>query len=243
MTAKHDKILSLDGVSVAYKDNKVIDQIDLAISSGETFGLMGLNGVGKTTLIKAVLGLRDYDEGTIMVNGRHNLDGQHKKCIAYLPERFDPPWFLSGLEFIKFTMRLYGVPYDQEKVFQYSERLALAHDVLKNRVQTYSKGMRQKLGILANILSQSPVLILDEPMSGLDPRARTHVKDVLSEIRAEGRTIFMSSHILSDMNEICDRVAILHNHKLIFVGTPPELREEAGNDNLERAFMQMIERV
>jgi len=235
-------LLSIANVSIAYGHNKVIDDVSLNIKPAETFGLMGLNGVGKTTLIKSILGLRNYDEGQILVNDSETLTSADKKHIAYLPERFDPPWFLSGLEFIKFSLSLYNVPYDPEKIYQFSERLALHPDVLKNRVQTYSKGMRQKLGILANILSDSPLLLLDEPMSGLDPQARTLVKDVLEEIKAQGRTIFMSSHILSDMNEICDRVAILHGTKIIFLGSPEELRKNAENDNIERAFMHMIDK-
>lgn len=236
-----DVALSVKSISMSYGKNHVIDDIDLDVYSGETFGLIGLNGVGKTTLIKAILGLRDFDSGEISIGGLNRLDIESKKKISYLPERFEPPWFLKGLEFIKFSMSMYGVEFDEERVFKYSNRLALDHKVLSNRVNTYSKGMRQKLGILANILTNTSLLILDEPMSGLDPRARTLVKDVLMEIKAEKRTVFLSSHILSDMNEICDRVAVLNDKKLIYTGTPKGLRDEGKNDNIERAFMNLIE--
>ncbi len=233
--------LKIQGAHVAYGKKRVINGLDLDVMHGETFGLIGLNGVGKTTLIKTVLGLREYSQGEITIEGRGRNHPESKKQIAYLPERFDPPWFLSGLEFLKFSLSLYGTVFDAEKVFAVSERLSLPPEVLKNRVQTYSKGMRQKLGILATLLTECPLLILDEPMSGLDPRARTLVKDLLQEAKANGHTIFLSSHILADMNEICDRVAVLHDGRLVFSGTPKALRKEGQNDNLERAFLHILE--
>ncbi|MCB9995984.1 MAG: ABC transporter ATP-binding protein [Rhodospirillales bacterium] len=233
--------LAVENVSVSYGKKQVVKSLSLDVRAGETFGLIGLNGVGKTTLIKSILGLREYDHGSIMIEERDRRHPDSKKRIAYLPERFEPPWFLSGLEFLRFSESLYKVHHDLEQVYTMSERLALDPAVLKNRVQTYSKGMRQKLGILGTLLTECPLLILDEPMSGLDPRARTMVKDLLGEARAGGRTIFLSSHILADMNEICDRVGVLHHGSLVFIGTPAELRQKGGNDNLERAFLQVID--
>ena len=202
---------------------------------------MGLNGVGKTTLIKTILGLKDYDSGSVLINGQKHKNILARKFLSYLPERFDPPWFLSGEEFLRFSMKMYNIPFQADVMNAYASSLALHPDVLKNRVQTYSKGMRQKLGILATVLSQSGLLILDEPMSGLDPKARTMVKDLLMKIKQEGRTVFLSSHILSDMGELCDRVAILSNKKFVFSGTPDELSSKTKHQNLERAFMSIIE--
>lgn len=235
-------LLEIDGVHIAYGSRAVINGLSASIPSGETFGLIGLNGVGKTTLIKTILGLRDHQQGVISIAGRDRYHPESKKLIAFLPERFDPPWFLSGIEFIRFSLSLYSVSLDDATIHAYSERLALDPAVLKNRVQTYSKGMRQKLGILATLLTECPLLILDEPMSGLDPRARTLVKDMLQEAKAAGRTIFLSSHILADMNEICDRVGVLSGGKLVFTGTPDGLKKEGGNDNLERAFLSILEK-
>ncbi len=233
--------LNVNDVYLGYGSHKVIQGLGLEVSHGQTFGLIGLNGAGKTTLIKAILGLRECNKGTITIEGKDRHHPDSKKLIAYLPERFEPPWFLTGIEFLKFTTNLYGVSHDQDKVFAASERLALDPHVLKNRVQTYSKGMRQKLGLLATLLTECPLLILDEPMSGLDPQARTMVKGMLQEVRAAGRTIFLSSHILADMNEICDRVSVLSAGQLIFTGTPEELKKEGGDDNMERAFLHIIE--
>lgn len=233
--------LSIDHINVSYGKRLVLDDLSLNVASGEMFGLMGLNGVGKTTMIKSILGLRDPDQGKINIFGSDRLSMQSKQKLAYLPERFDPPWFLSGMEFIKFSLSLYKTPFNEAVVRDAAVQLALDPAVLKNRVQTFSKGMRQKLGLLATILTGCPLLILDEPMSGLDPRARASVKDMLQQVRAQGRTVFLSSHILSDMQELCDRVVVLHNTKFQYEGTPQGLLQVGQSDNIERAFLNVID--
>lgn len=234
--------LSLSHIHVSYGKRKVLDDISLDVGAGEMFGLMGLNGVGKTTMIKSILGLRDPDQGQIDIFGADRLSMDSKRKLAYLPERFDPPWFLSGMEFIKFSLSLYKTPFVEKDIKDAATRLALDPAVLKNRVQTFSKGMRQKLGLLATLLTGCPLLILDEPMSGLDPRARALVKDMLREVKSQGRTVFLSSHILSDMQELCDRVVVLHDTKFQYEGTPQELLQQGASDNIERAFLNIIDR-
>jgi ABC-2 type transport system ATP-binding protein len=235
-------ILDISAVNASYsKRMAVLNDINFQVHKGEFFGLIGLNGAGKTTLIKSIVTLREQDSGKILINGQDCTLDESKKEIAYLPERFDPPWFLSGIEFIKFSMKLYNQSYDQEKVYSYADQLALDRDALERKVQTYSKGMRQKLGIMATVLTNCNLLILDEPMSGLDPLARSRVKDMLMDMRKDNRTVFLSSHILADMDEICDRIAVLHNGHIQFTGTPAELKEKTLSENLERAFLQHIE--
>lgn len=242
MTGAHDvSALSVSGVSVSYgRKKKVINGLDLSVAQGETFGLIGLNGVGKTTLIKTILGLRRADAGGIALFGLPCAHADARKQIAYLPERFDPPSFLTGMEFLRFSAKLYGIAVDSARAAEEAERLALDPAVLKNRVQTYSKGMRQKLGLISVFLTGCPLLILDEPMSGLDPRARALVKDVLARIRTGGRAVFLSSHILSDMSEICDRVGVLDGGNIVFTGTPAGLCSRGGDGNIERAFLKVI---
>jgi ABC-2 type transport system ATP-binding protein len=233
----------IDKVSIAYGKTQVFQNFNLSISEGETFGFIGLNGVGKTSLIKTMLGLRRATGGTIRIFGHEAGSVQSKTVLAYLPERFDPPWFLSGMEFVKFSLSLYGKAFDRDLVLRYAERLALDPKALPRRVQTYSKGMRQKLGLIATILTDCKLLILDEPMSGLDPQARALVKDLLLECKAQGKTIFFTSHILIDMEEICDRVAVLHEGTLKFIGQTQDLKRQfASAENLERAFLQCIEK-
>jgi len=233
--------LALNGVSVSYSDKPVIKDINLELYSGETFGLMGLNGAGKTTMIKSILGLRDQDEGEILIYGKDKSDPASKSRLSFLPEKFEPPWFLTGMEFMEFCFQLYKQPFNKDDVITAAESLSLDTAALKRRMNTYSKGMRQKLGLMGTLLMDCSLFILDEPMSGLDPRARALVKKMMNEIKHKERTIFLSSHILADMDEICDRVAVLHNNKIMFVGEPSELKALTNADNLEQAYLEYIE--
>lgn len=233
--------LSIRDVHVCYGKTRVLHGIDLDIAEGETFGLMGLNGAGKTTLIKSILGLRDVESGAIQVFGQERKTEEGRRQYAYLPERFDPPWFLKGMEFLAFSASLYRQPFDRAGARDAAVKLGLDPAALDRRVQTYSKGMRQKLGLMGTVLTGCGLFILDEPMSGLDPRARATVKDMLLETKKQGKTIFLSSHILADMDEICDRVAVLHEGHLLYTGTPTGLKDRTGADILERAFLKCID--
>ncbi len=233
--------IAVKNVSADYGQGPVIENINFDVKRGETFGLMGLNGAGKTTLIKIMLGLLEASAGEVEIFGSKTLDPKAKEKIAYLPEKFEPPAFLSGLEFVKFSLALYGRPFDANAVMEAADRVSLSRAAVKRRVNTYSKGMRQKTGLMGTWLTDCPLLILDEPMSGLDPRARVLVKDEIIACRNRGMTIFLSSHILSDMDEICDRVAVMHDGEIRFTGTPAELREKTGQEYLERAFLKSIE--
>jgi ABC-2 type transport system ATP-binding protein len=233
--------IRIDGVAADYGHGNVIENITFDVRTGETFGLIGLNGVGKTTLIKIILGLMEASQGAVELFGKKTLDPASKTKIAYLPEKFEPPFFLNGLEFIKFSMDLYGRPFRKQAVLEAADRISLSRAALSRRVNTYSKGMRQKTGLMGTWLTGCPLLILDEPMTGLDPRARVLVKDEIAACRNKGMTVFLSSHILADMDEICDRIGVIHDGALRFLGTPAELKGKTQKDNLERAFLKIIE--
>ncbi len=233
--------LFLNDVSVSYTDKPVIREINLDIKAGEVFGLMGLNGAGKTTLIKAILGLKEQTSGEISIFGKNKLSKESKLKLSYLPEKFEPPYFLSGMEFMHFSLQLYNKKFDKNRIIEAAEFLALDTGALNRRMNTYSKGMRQKLGLMATMLTDCPLLILDEPMSGLDPLARSMVKKMINKVKKADHTIFLSSHILADMDEICDRVAVLHNGVLMYVGSPQDLKKQTSNNNLEQAFLDCIE--
>jgi len=240
--SKEQIVLKLQDLSIAYGSEPAVCDVTLDVKAGEFFGLIGVNGAGKTTMIKAILGLRGADSGKIEILGQDIAQSTTSKAVAFLPERFEPSWFLSGMEFLHFSTKLYGRRFSDNDFKQYAERLALDPDALKRRVQTFSKGMRQKLGLLATVMTKAEILILDEPMSGLDPVARARVKDLLLDVKKEGRTIFLSSHILADMDEICDRIALLHNKRICYTGAPKGLKEQTGTKNLERAFLQFVEK-
>lgn len=232
-------VLSINGVDARYGKRLVIRDISLEVFAGEVFGLVGLNGAGKTTLIKTILGLKEPDAGTVSINNIRSVSAQARRSLSCLPERFDPPWFLNGFEFIRFTLSLYGKSMPDETVAKEAERLALDPEALKTRSHTLSKGMRQKLGLLAAVLADCPLLVLDEPMSGLDPLARCHVRNRIAAEGAAGKAVFLSSHLLTEMVKICNRMAALHNGSLIFCGSPEEFMQTGGSTDPETAFLNM----
>lgn len=232
--------LEIKNLVAGYGDKVVLKGVSFTVERGQTYGLIGLNGVGKTTLIKTVLSLKNQMSGDIKIMGHDRESKEARYHLSYLPERFDPPWFLKGGEFISFSASLYGRKVSQETMEATCTKLALDPSVLKNKVQTYSKGMRQKLGLIATVLTGCDMLILDEPMSGLDPLARSLVKGLLKSVKEEGRTVILSSHILSDMDEICDMVSVTHGGEIPFTGRPAELRDQMGGESLEKSFLKLI---
>jgi ABC-2 type transport system ATP-binding protein len=233
--------LDIQNISADYHGDAVLGDVSFSVKAGECHGLMGVNGAGKTTLLKIVLSLKEANSGQCLIHGQPSYDPEIRKLFAFLPERFDPPWFLSGMEFLDFSLELYGKKNDHDRACEYADRLKLDRAFLKKRVQTYSKGMRQKLGILATVLTDCPLLILDEPMSGLDPSARAHVKDILGGVLKDGRTIFFSSHILADMEEICKTVSLMHEGKILETSSPSAFVKKMQCDNLDRAFLKAIQ--
>lgn len=233
-------VLNVSDLVVSIDKARILDEVSLEVRESEFLGLIGLNGAGKTTFIKSILELRYPDSGVISLFGLKPNNIQAKKNTAYLPERFEPSWFLSGYEFIKFSNSLYGRPFDKAEAEAMAESLALDPKALKRKVRTYSKGMRQKLGVMATVLTGCKFLIFDEPMSGLDPKARYLVKSMLLKAKEEGRTIFVSSHILADMDELCDRIAIMHEGKFLYQGLPKDLKTQEKAKTLEQAFLSVI---
>ena len=234
--------LQIKSVGKAYgkKSPKVIADVNFDVKEGEIFGLIGLNGVGKTTLIKAILDLHQATEGEISIFGVDSKDYKARKNLAFLPEKFFPSQLLKGKEFLDLAVAAYGKKLDIEKAREGAAKLQLDPAVLENKVGKYSKGMAQKLGLLSAFLTEAPLLILDEPMSGLDPQARVSLKDYILDYRKLGKTIFFSSHILSDVDELCDRVGVIHGGGLKFLGTPKEMKSRFTNEILERAFLNCI---
>lgn len=232
-----DVLVSVENLTAGYGKQNIFENLSFNIRENEVFGLIGLNGAGKTTLIKTMLGLRAPSSGDVIF---HGLSGNFKSHTSYLPERFDPPWFLSGYEFLKFSLSLYKKNISYDEAVDAANSVSLNPNFLKKKVQSYSKGMRQKLGLLATVLIKCPLLILDEPMSGLDPKARFEVKSLIHDVKNEGHSVFMSSHILSDIAELCDRVALFHEGEFIFLGTPEEMDAVGKGSSLEESFLNLI---
>jgi len=233
--------LHLQGLTAAYGKQPVLHGLDLTVQPGEIFGLVGLNGVGKTTLITALLGLRPYG-GQARLFGLPAGTVESRRRLAYLPERYQPSPLLKGWEVLSLTLSAYGLALDRDKAQALCQGLDFEPEALPRLGKSYSKGMGQKLGLAACLLTDQPLLILDEPMSGLDPRARIRLKDRLREHRDRGGTVFFSSHILGDVEELCDRIAVMQEGRLIFTGPPAALVEREAAANLERAFLSAIEK-
>lgn len=233
--------LEVRSVLTGYGRKTVLHGVSLSVKPGEIHGLIGLNGAGKTTLIKAIVGLADIAAGEISLYNVPHTDAQARSRLAYLPEQFLPSPYLKGREFVSLSLSYFGIPYVAERAEAMAEQLALDPRVLAQRVTTYSKGMGQKTGLIGTLLTERPFLILDEPMSGLDPRSRIRLKDQLFKYREKGRAIFLSSHILADLDELCDSVSVLHRGRILYEGTPADLRQAQGHKSLERAFLKCIE--
>ena len=223
-----------------YDKKSVLKGVNLEIAKGEFFGLVGMNGAGKTTLIKCLLDFCEIDQGSIDIFGVSNRLTDSRKPMAFLPERFMPPYYLTGKDFLKYMLTLQGKSYEQTEAEAVLQALDLDSSALSRLVRLYSKGMTQKLGLAACFLAQKELYVLDEPMSGLDPKARALLKTRLHSLRERGCTLFFSSHALADVEEICDRMAILHEGQLRFVGSPAACREKYEAATLEQAYMRCI---
>lgn len=236
------KPLKIENLNKSFKDNNVLNDVSFEINEGEVFGLIGLNGVGKTTMIKIILGLLSPDSGSAQIYGLNSEDKNARMKLSFLPEKFYPSQNLKGREFLELTCSYYNRKFEKQEAVKTAKLLKLNPEVLNNKVSSYSKGMGQKLGLLSSFLTGSPFLMLDEPMSGLDPAARISLKEAMRDfVKSNNKnTIFFSSHILSDIDEICDRIAILHNSKIIFLGKPEEFKQSMELPSLERAFLKAI---
>ncbi len=232
--------IKISQITKYFGDKLVLDKIDLTVKQGQIFGFIGLNGVGKTTLIKIILDLLDEDSGDVQIFGVSKILPQSRQKLFYLPEKFSPSQYLQGREFLNFSLNFYKLKLDNDKLKALCASLDFPYEMLKYKATKYSKGMTQKLGLIATFLSNTDLIILDEPMSGLDPKARINLKRELLSYKKAGKTVFFSSHILSDMDEICDEIAVLNNAKIVFNGPVQAFKDNHNEHDLEKAFLKEI---
>ncbi|HZM35783.1 MAG TPA: ABC transporter ATP-binding protein [Burkholderiales bacterium] len=228
------------GLRKRYGPVSALDGVDLEVAAGEAFALIGANGAGKTTLIKCLLDLVASDAGRAEIFGVPSALPQARARLAYLPERFVPPHYLLGREFLAGMLALGGERYPEDKVLELLGTLELDRAALAKPVRALSKGMTQKLGLAACFLAARDLYVLDEPMSGLDPAARIAVKGVLRRLSREGRTLLFTSHVLADVDELCGALAVLDGGRVRFRGTPAALSARFGGPTLEQAFMNCV---
>ncbi len=227
-------------ISQSYGETPVLNRVDLGVREGEFFGLVGMNGSGKTTMIKAILDLVAIDSGNITLFGTPHRQVLARARVAYLPDRFSPPSHLRCNDFLHTMLALHGSKPDVRKIQSVLRGLDLADDVLTRPIGKLSKGMAQKLGLASCLLSGKSLLILDEPMSGLDPKARYLFKEQLQAMRNNGLTVFFSSHVLADVEELSDTMAVLHQSRMLYSGTAQDFMQRYRSDNLEQAYMRSI---
>ena len=237
-------MIELKNVSKSYKKGKkTIDNISLTIKNGEIFGFLGPNGAGKTTTIKMITGILDIDEGDIIIdkNSIQTSPIEAKKQIGYVSDNPDMFLKLKGIEFLNFVADIYEVPEEvrKEKIEKLSKEFDI-YNVLNDKIQNYSHGMRQKIIIVSVLLHNPKNWILDEPLTGLDPKSSYYLKTRMKEHAKENNSVFFSTHILEIAEKLCDRIGIINNGKLLFVGTLDELREAKKEDaSLEELFMEI----
>jgi ABC-2 type transport system ATP-binding protein len=237
--------LQIRNLNKSYVQRNVLSNIDLEISPGSIHGLVGLNGAGKTTLIKCILDLQSADSGEIRVHGIPSTRTEARDMLVYLPERFSAPDYMDGWTYLQFIAdaHLAGLKRDESRARSENlcAKLEFAVEALDKPVQALSKGMAQKLAIVGCLLSGKEFLILDEPMSGLDPKARVLFRKVVEELRSEGKTVLLCSHILSDIENLCDQATILHEGRIVFSGSAQNCCRHYGAKDFESAFLKCIE--
>jgi len=234
--------VSVAGLEKRYGARRVLSGIDLEVGPGESVGLVGVNGAGKTTLIKCLLDLCGHEAGTIELFGVPSRRPDARRRLAYVPERFVPPHYLRCREFLALMQSLAGGRYEAPRAVALLAELELDADVLERPVRQLSKGMTQKLGLAACFLLERDIYVLDEPMSGLDPAGRVAVKSVLQRLGGEGRALLITSHLLTDVEELCSSMAVLDRGTITFRGAPAQLCARYAEPNLERAFLRCIRR-
>jgi len=218
----------------------VLSDIGFEVYNGEFFGLVGVNGAGKTTLIKCLLDFCAIDAGNISISGVDHRKIIAREHLTFLPERFNPPYYLTGRDFLRYMAELHGHDNDEDQIADILNILDFDITALSKPVRQYSKGMGQKLGLSACLLSEKDTFIFDEPMSGLDPKARANLKQYLLRLKEKGKTLFFSTHLLADVEFLCDRLAVLHDGVIRFLGTPTECKQQYNTQDLEQAYLRCI---
>lgn len=237
-------MIEIKNVSKTYNNNiKAIDNLNLTINDGEIVGFIGLNGAGKTTTIKMMTGILQPDIGTIKINGYDIVKDslKAKQIIGYIADSPDMFLKLTGMEFINFIANIYKVPLNErrERIKTYGDRFGLS-DVLDKPMQSYSHGMRQKMMVVAALVHDPAVWILDEPLIGLDPTSAFELKKMMREHADKGNSVFFSTHVLEVAEKLCDKIAIIDKGKVVFIGTLKELKDKYDKKDLEELFMEVI---
>ena len=239
-------MIKLENISKSYvKGKKSVDSLNLEIKDGEIFCFLGPNGAGKTTTIKMITGILNADEGKILVDDKDIKKDSisAKKTIGFVPDTPDIFLKLKGIEYLNFMGDIYEVPKEirRQRIEELTKKFEI-YDNLNEEMQGYSHGMRQKIILCGALLNNPKNWILDEPMTGLDPKASYDLKEMMRKHAKEGNCVFFSTHVLEVAEKLCDRVGIINKGKLIFVGTFEEMKTKLkDNGTLEELFLEITQ--
>ena len=233
-------MLKIENLTKNYGDKKAVDGLNLHIHAGELYGFIGHNGAGKTTTLKACCGILNFEEGEIYVDGvsvRENPLACKGK-IAYIPDNPDLYGYMSGIQYLNFIADVFKVAADvrEKRIHQYAADFELT-EALAQPIATYSHGMKQKLAVIAALIHEPKLMIMDEPFVGLDPKAAHTLKTMMRDLCARGGAIFFSTHVLEVAEKLCDKIAIIKGGKLIKEGTMDEVK---GDLSLENVFLELV---
>ena len=235
-------ILEIKNYTKIYgKDKKACDDVSLTIESGDIFGFIGHNGAGKSTTIRAIVGVLDFEMGNIEIDG-HDVKKEPiecKKVTAYIPDNPDLYENLTGLQYLNFVADAYEVSEKerQELIEDYSKRFEIK-DALVDVISSYSHGMKQKLAIISALIHKPKLLVLDEPFVGLDPKAAFILKEIMKKMCNEGCAVFFSTHVLDVAEKLCNKIAIIKKGRIIANGKIEDLLQ--GKESLEDVFLEAI---
>jgi len=233
-------MISIKNVSKTYnKEKKALKNVSFDVNNGEIFAFIGHNGAGKTTMIKSIVGILDFEEGDIFVNNKSIKDNpiECKMEMAYVPDNPDLYENMNAIDFINFVCDMYGVSRDdrKERIEKYAKMFEIDQN-LSDDISSFSHGMKQKVALIAALSHNPNVVIMDEPFVGLDPKAVFDMKEIMREMAKEGKTIFFSTHILDVAEKLCDRVAIIKEGSIVKIG---EMNEIKGDESLEQVFLEL----
>ena len=233
-------MIEIKDISKTYNgEKKALNDISFKIDNGEIFAFIGHNGAGKTTMIKSLVGILDFDSGDILINGK-SIKKEPIECkreMAYVPDNPDLYENMKGIDFINFICDMYETDKEtrEKNVKKYAKMFEMENN-LNNEISSYSHGMKQKLAIISAMAHSPEVLIMDEPFVGLDPKAVFDMKNVLKEMCQDGKIVFFSTHILDVAEKLCDKVAIIKKGKIVKVGTMKDIK---GDESLESVFLEL----
>ena len=234
-------VLKIEKLSKTYKGNKkAVDQLSIQVEAGDIYGFIGHNGAGKSTTIKAVVGVLDFEEGEILIEGR-SIKKEPVACkqvTAYIPDNPDIYDFLTGIQYLNFVADIFGIEQRtrEERIKKYSEQLEIA-GALGDLISSYSHGMKQKVALISAFIHEPKLLVLDEPFVGLDPKAALELKMMMRELCETGSAIFFSTHVLEVAEKLCNKIAIIKEGRLVASGKMEELIQD---QSLEEVFMEVV---